>query len=550
MSGAVEKRKGGVWGTFAFPESEFSLAPPGSPTPACLREEDLVARSPSWPTTSSAVGSAVLQSPEDMRSTESGQDDRSSLEAFVVGKHGVDPIAVACVGTAAMPAAAAPPGAMDHPAPAFQTAPANAFEHGTMASVVAVDGSVAYMAPLQPVTTIRISCIPAGRTCSSLKKFLDDSGLAGTYDLCFLAPDETGPGSSVTTSHAIINFVNANFAYMCHELFGRCPNEGIVSVAPMQGLAASLQCLGLCPTPWSPADQQRASADSHLTPQDWAEGAAQQAAAWDARQPSTAPAAGVGGGFEFEAMQAGDDYSEEDPSPFRHTKMCIAFLRRGECKAGTSCRFAHSSDDLRPPPDLTKTRLCHRFIRGQCRGSCRFAHGLEELRSTGQFYKTAPCRWWDRGRCRAGGACRFAHGHEELRATPGSQHWVQQPLPPGLVSGPPACLAPLPPWVQGAQPNMPIDAFSYAYASMEQPNVEQEATEVVGPDGDLESFADQDESDDLWPTHSYHGPFFVMQERKTFMEVFVDDGSGTKQSLRRSRSEGDIHALSTAPIVS
>lgn len=62
------------------------------------------------------------------------------------------------------------------------------------------------------------------------------------------------------------------------------------------------------------------------------------------------------------------------------TEYC-KFYKIGECSRGTSCAFAHSSNDVNPKVDLLKTQLCHSFSAGSClRGSrCKFAHGEEEL---------------------------------------------------------------------------------------------------------------------------------------------------------------------------
>ncbi|PHJ23606.1 zinc finger (ccch type) motif-containing protein [Cystoisospora suis] len=103
---------------------------------------------------------------------------------------------------------------------------------------------------------------------------------------------------------------------------------------------------------------------------------------------------------------------------FYKTKMC-RFLLQGRCKHGAACQFAHSSSEMRAPPNLTKTRLCKAFRDGYCDlgESCGFAHGLAELRGTEEFFKTQICVFWDAGHCKAGDACRHAHGYEDLSAS-------------------------------------------------------------------------------------------------------------------------------------
>jgi hypothetical protein len=97
------------------------------------------------------------------------------------------------------------------------------------------------------------------------------------------------------------------------------------------------------------------------------------------------------------------------------TRLC-AFHLRGECKYGSRCTFAHTSDQLQRMPDLRKTRMCKSFAEGRCNDpECKFAHGQSELRSTGEYYKKALCAWYAKGRCVNGNRCRFAHGAHELR---------------------------------------------------------------------------------------------------------------------------------------
>ena len=66
----------------------------------------------------------------------------------------------------------------------------------------------------------------------------------------------------------------------------------------------------------------------------------------------------------------------------KKTRLC-KFFAMGACTRGSSCAFAHGSDQLRDQPNFSKTRLCADFVeRGRCsRGeACTFAHGKHELR--------------------------------------------------------------------------------------------------------------------------------------------------------------------------
>eukprot|EP01055_Gregarina_sp_Pseudo9_P005733 Gregarina_sp_Pseudo_9__5732@NODE_835_length_2148_cov_101_395448_g783_i0_p1_GENE_NODE_835_length_2148_cov_101_395448_g783_i0NODE_835_length_2148_cov_101_395448_g783_i0_p1_ORF_typecomplete_len513_score197_93zfCCCH/PF00642_24/27zfCCCH/PF00642_24/0_018zfCCCH/PF00642_24/2_4zfCCCH/PF00642_24/5_1e07zfCCCH_3/PF15663_5/1_8e05zfCCCH_3/PF15663_5/0_0021zfCCCH_3/PF15663_5/2e03zfCCCH_4/PF18044_1/0_0097zfCCCH_4/PF18044_1/2_4e03zfCCCH_4/PF18044_1/0_00025zf_CCCH_4/PF18345_1/0_014zf_CCCH_4/PF18345_1/43zf_CCCH_4/P len=90
----------------------------------------------------------------------------------------------------------------------------------------------------------------------------------------------------------------------------------------------------------------------------------------------------------------------------------------GDCVNGANCRFAHSTVELRPLPDLRKTKLCSSYTKKvPCKNpKCPFAHAPKELRtSSSVFYKVTLCNFYKNGKCWNGANCRFAHGNEELR---------------------------------------------------------------------------------------------------------------------------------------
>ncbi|XP_026193272.1 zinc finger CCCH domain-containing protein 33 [Cyclospora cayetanensis] len=104
---------------------------------------------------------------------------------------------------------------------------------------------------------------------------------------------------------------------------------------------------------------------------------------------------------------------------FHKTQLC-KHLERGYCRNGTSCPFAHSREELRPPPTLSKTMICpdvkaggicQRVMSGQ---SCSFAHCSQELRQTANHYKTNMCRSFLSGKCLKADKCTHAHGEVEL----------------------------------------------------------------------------------------------------------------------------------------
>mmetsp|Transcript_59508 Transcript_59508/g.129152 ORF Transcript_59508/g.129152 Transcript_59508/m.129152 type:complete len:403 (+) Transcript_59508:97-1305(+) len=108
-------------------------------------------------------------------------------------------------------------------------------------------------------------------------------------------------------------------------------------------------------------------------------------------------------------------FSPQVRSQFRKTKLC-SFFKKNRCVLDRDCPFAHTSEELKLAPDLTKTKLCYNYFRQRCFDpKCNYAHGYGELRSTDDVYKTELCRWASQGWCKAGNHCRYAHAVGELR---------------------------------------------------------------------------------------------------------------------------------------
>lgn len=106
------------------------------------------------------------------------------------------------------------------------------------------------------------------------------------------------------------------------------------------------------------------------------------------------------------------------------TKFCV-FHWQGKCGFGEACRFAHTLEEMQPPPNLRKTQLCMAYAEGKCYDyNCSFAHGEDELRSTSLFHKKKLCLWHAKGMCRNGESCRFAHGWAELHQSASPGDWV------------------------------------------------------------------------------------------------------------------------------
>lgn len=76
---------------------------------------------------------------------------------------------------------------------------------------------------------------------------------------------------------------------------------------------------------------------------------------------------------------------------FKKTTICKYFPN---CRLGSACRFAHTSEELRARPQLTKTRMCAGYYDGRCRrpaSECGFAHGKHDLKPREvPFYKDPP----------------------------------------------------------------------------------------------------------------------------------------------------------------
>lgn len=130
---------------------------------------------------------------------------------------------------------------------------------------------------------------------------------------------------------------------------------------------------------------------------------------------------------------------EEWQTQFFKTKFCPYGV---SCSNGANCRFAHSSAEVRPLPDLQRTKLCESYVKKEpCRyANCSFAHDPSELRtSSHSFYKVTLCNFYKKGKCWNGTHCRFAHGVGELQVFPPMSALLeqqQQPLMPPSLGAP------------------------------------------------------------------------------------------------------------------
>mmetsp|Transcript_5697 Transcript_5697/g.7284 ORF Transcript_5697/g.7284 Transcript_5697/m.7284 type:complete len:223 (+) Transcript_5697:17-685(+) len=96
------------------------------------------------------------------------------------------------------------------------------------------------------------------------------------------------------------------------------------------------------------------------------------------------------------------------------TALCKFHLRHA-CSKGAACQFAHSSDELRPCPDLRRTKMCPKLMRkGSCGDySCTFAHRQEQVRRIVSHAPPGPVPPWDQRRA---GGHQQAYQHSQFGA--------------------------------------------------------------------------------------------------------------------------------------
>eukprot|EP01057_Protomagalhaensia_wolfi_P003758 Protomagalhaensia_wolfi_Nauph_80__3757@NODE_37_length_4469_cov_110_624153_g29_i0_p1_GENE_NODE_37_length_4469_cov_110_624153_g29_i0NODE_37_length_4469_cov_110_624153_g29_i0_p1_ORF_typecomplete_len533_score91_46zfCCCH/PF00642_24/0_0019zfCCCH/PF00642_24/0_051zfCCCH/PF00642_24/3_4e07zfCCCH_3/PF15663_5/3_3e06zfCCCH_3/PF15663_5/0_0027zfCCCH_4/PF18044_1/0_0054zfCCCH_4/PF18044_1/4_8e03zfCCCH_4/PF18044_1/0_00015zf_CCCH_4/PF18345_1/0_012zf_CCCH_4/PF18345_1/79zf_CCCH_4/PF18345_1/0_001Torus/PF16131_5/0_52To len=152
-----------------------------------------------------------------------------------------------------------------------------------------------------------------------------------------------------------------------------------------------------------------------------------------AESTSCAPDKGAIASLTLSSPTALLSSAPEWQSQFYRTKLCPFYVKDyleptgtanvgwagGDCVNGDHCRFAHSLAELRPLPDLRKTKLCSSYTKKTaCKNArCPFAHSPKELRTSSSiFYKVTLCNFYKNGKCWNGSNCRFAHGNEELRS--------------------------------------------------------------------------------------------------------------------------------------
>lgn len=115
-----------------------------------------------------------------------------------------------------------------------------------------------------------------------------------------------------------------------------------------------------------------------------------------------------------------DEFSSDR---FRMYEYKVKKCARGRSHDWTDCPFAHPGEKARrrdPTKHSYSGSICPEFRKGQCRkgDGCEFAHGVFECWLHPSRYRTQPCK--DGTHCRRP-VCFFAHTPEQLRVVPLSE---------------------------------------------------------------------------------------------------------------------------------
>ncbi|KAL5201987.1 hypothetical protein ABZP36_012939 [Zizania latifolia] len=143
---------------------------------------------------------------------------------------------------------------------------------------------------------------------------------------------------------------------------------------------------------------------------------------------------GVGvGGEEEEAAAAVDAYACDE---FRMYEFKVRRCARGRSHDWTECPFAHPGEKARrrdPRRYFYSGTACPEFRKGGCKrgDACEFAHGVFECWLHPARYRTQPCK--DGTACRRR-VCFFAHTPEQLRVLPSQQQGASSPRAAGASS--------------------------------------------------------------------------------------------------------------------
>uniref|UniRef100_A0ACD5TKA9 Uncharacterized protein n=1 Tax=Avena sativa TaxID=4498 RepID=A0ACD5TKA9_AVESA len=140
--------------------------------------------------------------------------------------------------------------------------------------------------------------------------------------------------------------------------------------------------------------------------------------------PSNAAVAAAAEDDDEDAAAAADAYACDE---FRMYEFKVRRCTRGRSHDWTDCPFAHPGEKARrrdPRRYCYSGASCPDFRKGGCKrgDACEFAHGVFECWLHPARYRTQPCK--DGTACRRR-VCFFAHTPDQLRAMPSQQHGQQ-----------------------------------------------------------------------------------------------------------------------------
>jgi len=232
-------------------------------------------------------------------------------------------------------------------------------------------------------TTVVVSFLPAFFSVKDLHRQLDVLGLRGTYDFLHFRPE----GSTGT---ACINFIRPMFARLCQDVL-QCHLPGsTIEPALVQGYESNVTLLNQL------AVTTEIDAGNIFIEPSSQDGSTLVAPRFSPR---------IRGQFSKTKMcifhkknrcvlgskcSFAHTTAELQPTPnLEKTRLCFNYFRN-QCY-DPDCKFAHGYAELRATEKVYKTELCRWSTHGWCKAgnSCRYAHTQEEIRSPTQDVEPA-----------------------------------------------------------------------------------------------------------------------------------------------------------------
>jgi len=227
-------------------------------------------------------------------------------------------------------------------------------------------------------TTVRVSFLPSSFSMKDMHKQLDMLGLRGTYDFLYFRSNRFGKGSTGT---AYINFVLPTFALVCRRVFPDYVPGSSIEPAAVQGFEPNVALLNQLGSVTEieasnifiePPKEHDIFDAPRSSPQIKEQFRKTKMCIFHRKNRCA-----LGTSCSF----AHSD-TELQPTPnLEKTRLCFNYFRN-QCYV-KDCKFAHGYNELRATDTVYKTELCRWSIYGWCKAgdSCRYAHTQEEMRS-------------------------------------------------------------------------------------------------------------------------------------------------------------------------